>query len=55
VAGDGGVGRFKVLLPYTALVLYLLSFGRPMLGYEHMHGLLDHLEVPCIPLNIGWI
>jgi hypothetical protein len=42
-----------------AAIFHLLSFGRPMVEYEHMRGLLEHLEVPKVPIkhwsdSIGW-
>jgi hypothetical protein len=43
----------------VAVIFYLLSFGRPMVEYKHMRGLLNHLEVPKLPFkhwsnNSGW-
>jgi hypothetical protein len=42
-----------------AIVFHLLSFGRPMLEYEHMRGLLEQLGCPKLPLkhwydSAGW-
>jgi hypothetical protein len=42
-----------------AIIFHLLSFGRPMVEYEHMRGLLNHIEVPKLPFkhwsdNSGW-
>jgi hypothetical protein len=42
-----------------AVIFHLLSFGRPMVEYEYMCGLLDHLEVLKLPYkhwsdNSGW-
>jgi hypothetical protein len=34
-----------------AIVFHLLSFGRPMLEYEHMRGLLQQLGYPKLPLK----
>jgi hypothetical protein len=34
-----------------AIVFHLLSFGRPMLEYEHMQGLLEQLGCPKLPLK----
>jgi hypothetical protein len=37
-----------------AIVFHLLSFGQPMLEYEHMQGLLQQLGCPKLPLK-HWI
>jgi hypothetical protein len=38
-----------------AIIFHLLSFSKPMEEYEHMRGLLDHLEVPKLPIKHGLI
>ena len=42
-----------------AVIFHLLSFGRSMVEYKYMRGLLNHLEVPKLPFkhwfdNSGW-
>jgi hypothetical protein len=42
---------FKPKEVQMAIVFHLLSFGRPMLEYEHMRGLLEQLGCPKLPIK----
>jgi hypothetical protein len=42
---------FKRKEVQMAIVFYLLSFGWPMLKYEHMRGLLEQLGCPKLPIK----